>query len=196
MMIIHFASVNVSTQPPLVLSRLQCKCVCLRCISVSHHNVKQYLANTHAVVLQHRNDQTKCADQYESVNYCYTVLQIKAARSAQLCANTATFALILPRAAISLILSVTAYYTVAYNQWLLNSTLYPFVFVCFSICGSVFLARRWIILLSRSIGCAKTFMSGLPRPAACTLLRSLSLSLATCRGQCLGWVVCLGMVGK
>jgi hypothetical protein len=94
-----------------------------------------------------RSDQTKCADQYESVNYCYTILQIKAARSAQLCANIATFALILPRAAISLILSVTAYYTVAYNQWLLNSTLYPFVFVCFSICGSVFLARRRIILL-------------------------------------------------
>jgi hypothetical protein len=68
-----------------------------------------------------------------------SILQIKAARSAQLCANTATFALILPRAAISLILSVTAYYTVAYNQWLLNSTLYPFVFVCFSVCGSVFL---------------------------------------------------------
>jgi len=178
MMIIHFASVNVSTQPPLVLNRLQCKCVCLRCTSVSHHNVKQYLANTHAVVLQHRNDQTKCADQYESVNYCYTILQIKAARSAQLCANTATFALILPRAAISLILSVTAYYTVAYNQWLLNSTLYPFVFVCFSICGSVFFSTP-VDHFTLKVDWVRKDIHVRSSSPCCLCSRSLSVALAS-----------------
>ncbi len=196
-LIVHFASVNVSTQPALVLNRLECKCVCLS-MYFCFPPQRQTIPPKHSCSsLQHRKEQTKCADQYECVNYCYAILQIEAARSAQLCANTAHFALILPRAAISLILGITAYYSC------IQLMAVEFHAVSFCICLFLYLLFSFFSApvdhFTLKVDWVRKDIHVRSSSPCCLYSRSLSFALAShmsCRGQCLGGVVCLGMAAK